>query len=264
MTRMTLHPGATNRLLQTLALCLLVFGAALCAVAPARAEDAPATESLKITDPYLELHTGPGRGYPIFFVVARDELVDVQLRFTDWYKVRTVGGQEGWVHRRQLVSTLTAAGATKSFRELALDDYLQRKVEFGGAWGQFKAEPMLKFWVAYKFSEALGVEATLGQVQGVFSGTSFWHVNLQTEPWADQRISPFFAIGVGNFRNFPNSSLVAAVPTTAQLANASVGVRYHLSERFMLRADYSIYTAFLNETRSGEYRAFTGGLSFFF
>jgi len=35
-------------------------------------------------------------------------------------------------------------------------------------------------------------------------------------------------------------------------------------ERFVLRADYSIYTAFLNDTRSGEYRALTGGLSFFF
>ena len=43
-----------------------------------------------------------------------------------------------------------------------------------------------------------------------------------------------------------------------------IGVRYYLTERFVLRADYSIYTAFLNDTRSGEYRALTGGLSFFF
>ena len=49
-----------------------------------------------------------------------------------------------------------------------------------------------------------------------------------------------------------------------KLANASVGVRYYLTERFVLRADYSIYTAFLNDTRSAEYRALTGGLSFFF
>ena len=37
-----------------------------------------------------------------------------------------------------------------------------------------------------------------------------------------------------------------------------------LTERFVLRADYSIYTAFLNDNRSAEYRAITGGLSFFF
>jgi hypothetical protein len=31
-----------------------------------------------------------------------------------------------------------------------------------------------------------------------------------------------------------------------------------------VRADYSIYTAFVADTRSAEYRAFTAGLSFFF
>ena len=123
---------------------------------------------------------------------------------------------------------------------------------------------MLKFWAGYKLSESIGVEATVGQVQGVFSGTTFWHVNLQLEPFSDQRISPFFAAGMGNFKNIPNTSLVSAIPTDARLANASIGVRYYLTERFVLRADYSIYTAFLNDTRSGEYRALTGGLSFFF
>src|SRR5205085_51859 len=67
---------------------------------PARAADAP-LERLQVTDPYLELHTGPGRGYPVFFVVAREEWVAVELRYTDWFKVRTDAGKEGWVHRRQ-------------------------------------------------------------------------------------------------------------------------------------------------------------------
>ena len=32
----------------------------------------------------------------------------------------------------------------------------------------------------------------------------------------------------------------------------------------MLRADYTIYTAFIEDTRSAEYRAITLGISFFF
>jgi hypothetical protein len=32
----------------------------------------------------------------------------------------------------------------------------------------------------------------------------------------------------------------------------------------MLRADYAIYTAFVSDARSTEYRAVTAGLSFFF
>jgi uncharacterized protein YgiM (DUF1202 family) len=221
-------------------------------------------ERLKITDPYIELHTGPGRGFPVFFVVARDLWIEIELRHTDWYKVRTEDGKLGWVHRQQLQTTLTAAGNTKSFRDVLLDDYLNRRVQLGAAWGHFKSEPMLKFWSNYRLSETLSVEGTLGQVQGVFSGTDFWHLNVMAEPWSDQRISPFFGIGFGKFKNFPNLSLVGATLTDAKLANASLGVNYHLSDRFVLRADYSIYTAFVADTHTTEYRAFTAGLSFFF
>jgi hypothetical protein len=221
-------------------------------------------ERLKITDPYIELHTGPGRGFPVFFVVARDLWIEIELRHTDWYKVRTEDGKLGWVHRQQLQTTLTAAGNAKTFHDVLLDDYLNRRVQLGAAWGQFKSEPMLKLWSSYRLSDTLSLEGTLGQVQGVYSGTDFWHINVISEPWSDQRISPFFGVGMGKFRNFPNASLVDASLTNAKLANASIGVNYHLSERFVLRTDYSIYTVFVADTRTTEYRAFTAGLSFFF
>ena len=99
---------------------------------------------------------------------------------------------------------------------------------------------------------------------GGIGSTNFWHVNLGMEPWSDQRLSPFFGVGVGKFRNIPNTSLVSAITTDAKLAHAEVGLRYHLSDRLVLRTDYSFYTAFLSDTRNGEYRAFTAGLSFFF
>ncbi len=250
--------------------CLAGAVALVAAVAfPARAADDPAPENPKadrvtVADPYIEIRTGPGRGYPIFFVAGRGEQIDIELRHTDWFRVRTAGGKVGWVHRRQLETTLTGAGQQKSFRDVLVDDYLSRKLQLGFGYGQFKSEPMLKVWGSYRLSETLSIEATLGQVQGVFSGTDFWHINLLAEPWSDRRLSPFFGIGVGRFRNFPNLSLVDADKTSANLANAGVGVRYYLTDRFVLRADYSLYTAFVADTRSTEYRAFTAGVSFFF
>jgi hypothetical protein len=240
----------------------------VCAVSAAlpvfAADPAPTSEQLQVTDPYLELRTGPGRGYPVFFVAAKSEWINIELRHTDWYKVRTAGGKLGWVHRRQLETTLTAAGGTKTFRDIALDDYLSRRVQLGAAWGKFKSEPMLKLWTSYKFSETLSVEGSIGQVQGVFSGTDFWHFNLLAEPWSDRRLSPFFGIGFGKFKNVPNLSLVGATLTNANLANASVGLRYYITDRFVARVDYTLYTAYVADTRSAEYSAFTGGLSFFF
>jgi len=239
---------------------LLLAGSA---AAPARADEAP-HERVQVADPYIEFHTGPGRGYPVFHVAAREEWIEILLRHTDWFKVRAQNGREGWVDRGQLERTLTAAGNQRTFRDVTLDDYLRRHVELGAAYGRFKAEPMLKIWTSYRLSDAFALEATVGQVQGVFSGTNFWQLAVNVEPWSDRRLSPFFGLGVGKFSNIPNQSLVGAVDTRAKLSSASVGMRYHLTERFVARVDYSIYTAFLSDSRTGEYRAATAGISFFF
>jgi uncharacterized protein YgiM (DUF1202 family) len=260
--------------------CMLIAGRAFAAdpVAPEAAASSPTststttasvsgsqkTERLQVTDPYIELRTGPGRGFPIFFVTKRGDFIEIELRHTDWYRVKTDDGKVGWVTRQQLESTLTAAGGKKSFRDVLLDDYLSRKVQLGAAWGHFHSEPMLKLWTSYRFSETLSLEGTIGQVQGVFSGSDFWHINMVAEPWSDRRISPFFGVGIGKFKNFPNLSLIGATTTDAKLANAQVGVRYHLTDRFVLQVDYSLYTAFVSDLKSTEYRALTAGVSFFF
>jgi uncharacterized protein YgiM (DUF1202 family) len=178
---------------------------------------------VQVSDPYIELRSGPGRGYPIFFVAPRNDWIEIELRHTDWFRIRTEDNKVGWVSRQQLESTLTAAGSTKSFRDVLLDDYLSRKVQLGAAWGHFNSEPMLKLWTSYRFSDTLSLEATLGQVQGVFSGTDLWHVDVLIEPWSDHRISPFFGVGVGKFKNFPNLSLIGATDTNAKLGVARLG-----------------------------------------
>jgi hypothetical protein len=238
---------------------------ALAAAGRVRAAEPPAlVERLQVAEPFLELHTGPGRGYPVFFVVERQQWVVVEMRRTDWFRVRAEGGQVGWVPRPRLEATLTEAGGSKTFRDLVVDDYLARRVEFGGAIGRFKTEPMLKLWLQVRLADTLGAELTVGQVQGLYSGTDFWHLGLTSEPWSDRRISPFLSVGLGRFANVPNSSLVDAVPTNAKLANATLGLRWHVSERFTARLDWSLYTAFVSDARSTEYRAITAGVGFYF
>ena len=114
---------------------------------PAKATQ-DAADRLQITDPYIELHTGPGRGFPVFFVALRGDWIGIDLRYTDWYKVHTEDGKIGWVHRNQLLTTLTAAGEKKSFRDILVDDYLNRRIQVGAAWGRFNSDPMLKVWTS--------------------------------------------------------------------------------------------------------------------
>lgn len=232
--------------------------------ASAQAPAAAQAERLAVADAFLELHSGPGRGYPVFFVVERGASVVIELRRTDWFRVRAAGGQVGWVPRAQLERTLTEAGIGKSFRDILLDDFLRRRVEFGGGGGRFGGEPMLKLWLGVRLASPISVELAGGQVQGTFSGTDFWHLGLVAEPWHDQRWSPFVSVGLGTFRNIPNRSLVDAAGVNAKLAHASAGVRWYITERFVARADTTLYTAFVADNRSIEYRALSLGLAFFF
>ena len=46
--------------------------------------------------------------------------------------------------------------------------------------------------------------------------------------------------------------------------SVALRARDHLTDRFILRADWALYTAFVSDQRSTEYRAVTAGVSFFF
>lgn len=242
---------------------VVLIAAALLGAAPAHAADEPA-ERVQVADPYLELHTGAGRGYPVFFVVQRNDWVEIISRHTDWFKVRTEGGKEGWVSRAQIERTLTAAGVGKTFRDVVVDDYLRRKLEMGLAWGQFDSAPMIKFYTAYRMSDTLSLEASYGQVQGQFGGSDIWHLGINAEPWSHQRWSPYVGIGAGKFKNVPDSSGIDNPTVNVTMSHATAGLRYYLTDRFVARLDYTLYTAFIDDARTGDFRAVTLGISFFF
>ena len=240
----------------------LLLGLAL--LAPLPAAHAAEPVRVQVADPYLELHTGAGRGFPVFHVAERGQWVQVLMRRTSWYQVRTEQGVEGWVHQAQLVATLSEAGERVAIAGPGGDDYLQRRGDFGIALGRFKGEPLTRMAGSWRLADTLSLEGATGQVQGVFSGSSYWHVGLGVEPWSDRRLSPYFGIGLGKFRNFPNQSLVDATPVNVKMLQAAVGLRWHLGARFVARLDYSLFNAFLGDNRNAEYRALSAGIGFFY
>ena len=222
------------------------------------------SQRLKIVDPYSELHTGPGRGYPIFHVVKRHEWVDVIKRKTDWFLIRTDRNKEGWVNREQMERTLTVAGVPKSFRDVLYDDFLHRRVEFGISTGDFDNDPIVSARLAYKFTKNIALELQLSKVAGKLSSSDIYAVNLVSLPFPDWRLTPHFTIGYGRFENEPKSALIQAVDTEDDLANFGVGTRYYLTERFFLRTDYRRYIILSGDDKNDEFDEFSAGISFFF
>ena len=238
------------------------FWALLALVAPAWADDA--NESVLVADPFLELHTGPGRGFPIFDIAERGERVEILGRHTDWFKVKTGRGKQGWVSRVQMEATLTEAGEKKTFRDVLFDDYLTRRAEFGFSLGRLNHDPLLLAYGGYRVHENFMVELTIAQSTGDFSTTSLYYASIVSQPFPDSRWSPFFSLGAGRFTNAPKATLVSAIETKGGLANAAVGLRYYVTRQFFLRVEATRHVALINYNSADHFNEVSAGAAFFF
>ena len=242
--------------LSPLLLCvILIFSPALAA---------EELQRVQIADPYIELHTGPGRGYPVFHVIERNQWIEIRIQKTDWFEVRDEKGKQGWVQRSQLERTLTERGVEKSFRDIVVGDFLQRRFEFGIAGGAFDSEPVVKARVAYRFTQNLGMEISAGQVSGQFSSSFFYHADIVSMPFAHWRITPVFSIGIGRFNNEARQTLVNLQQRHSTTANVGLGLRAYITRHFMARFDFKNYVVLVDDDQDEEFQEFTLGVSFFF
>lgn len=221
-------------------------------------------QRVEVAEPYVDLRTGAGRGYPVVDIAERGTRLEVLKRRTDWFKVRTPRGREGWVHRTQMENTLTDAGIKKSFRDVLMDDYFARRLEFGYGLGQFEGEPAISVRGAYRVSDNYLIELATVQVFGTFFRSSLYHVDLVAQSARTTRFAPYFALGVGQYETEPKATLVGGTRTDAIAPNVGIGGRWYVTRRFVLRADAKEHVALIGDNRTDSYTEWALGVSVFF
>lgn len=219
---------------------------------------------VQVQEAYMEIRTGPGRGFPVYQVAERGQWVTLLKRKTDWFKVRTEDDVVGWVDRRQIAATLDAAGVAPTFRDIALDDFFDRRTEFGFAGGDFDGDTVFTFRGGLHFTEYFSAEGSLSQVSGRFSSSTLYHGNLLMQPWPRWRFSPHFTLGLGRFKNEPRGTLVDANDTEDWAANAGLGIRVYITRRFMLRGDVKEYVVMVDDDSNEDFTEWVAGFSVFF
>jgi hypothetical protein len=219
---------------------------------------------VKVADPYIEMHTGPGVGYPIFNVVDRGDFVEVIKRKTDWFKVRTARGKIGWVSRLQMEKTLTPTGEPTEFVDAGLGDFTKRRWEMGLVGGTFNGAPVLTAYGGYALSSTLSAEISFSQSSGDFSSSDLINVNLLSQPFSKWRYSPFFTLGLGQITTSPNVTLIQARDSQDLIAHMGVGLKMYLTRRFIFRAEYKNYVAFSSDDNNEEFEEWKAGFAFFF
>ncbi|MEH6581562.1 MAG: outer membrane beta-barrel protein [Halioglobus sp.] len=194
-----------------------------------------------VAEAYIELRTQPGRGYPIFYVAERGEMLLLLKQRTDWIKVENSRGIRGWAHIDDIGRTLDTQGAPLNIKSPDLESFTRRNWEFGLMMGDYDNTDAITGYAGWHFTRNLSVELALTENFGDFSDGRMFTADLVHQMFPQLRYSPFLTIGAGLRETSPRSSLVDTEDRSDNTASAGAGIRIHLSRRLFLRLQYKHY-----------------------
>ena len=217
---------------------------------------------LVVTDPYLEMHSGPGRGFPIVYVIGRDELVTVLYSRTDWFKVRSLNGNEGWVRRTDLAHTLLESGDPAPIPPYP--DFASHRWELGAGYGVFNRENLVTAYVDYSLTSSLDAEFVVQQAFGTIdnryiASAGLRHTFIPEWKW----FSPTAGIGAA-YQYIEDRVPPAPLQSTNSMAYVSLGARGFITRRFLWRVDWRHYVVFNDLNVYEELEEWKFGLAVFF
>jgi hypothetical protein len=220
--------------------------------------------SVAVADPYIEMHTGPGRGYPVFHVVDRGETVDILVKRTDWFQVRTANGKEGWVNRDQMERTLQDSGLPFRLSRSTIEDFTSARWETGVLGGDFGGANIISLYGSYSLNPHVSVELWASQILGDVSNGWTASANVVHETFPEWRVSPFFTLGSGIIRTKPKSTIIEPEDRRDMIGHVGAGFRVYVTRRFLLRAEYKSYVVFTSRDENEEIEEWKAGFAFFF
>ena len=221
-------------------------------------------EKVKVIEPFISIHTGPGTGYPVFQDLARGNWLVILKQQAGWYKVRTEKGKEGWVYQTQLEKTVTPDGERFRAHGYSQEDFIKRSWEIGTSWGSSEGADVFNLYGAYSLNPVFSTELSISQMIGSLSVSTLIDINILAHPFPEWRVSPFFSIGTGAITTKTRSSLVQQKDQDDNTSHVGIGVKAYLSRSFFMRAEYKEYVIFSSSNDNEEISIWSVGVGSIF
>lgn len=218
---------------------------------------------LKIEEPYIEMHTGPGRGYPVFNVVEQGETIEILARKTNWYKVRSLDNKTGWTKAEQLAHTLKPTGVPVDLPEVGHGDYLKSSWRVGFTMGQLDGASSYSVTAGYRRFTWAGVELEMGKVFDESVTSGYYGINIHIEPIPDWTVTPFVSAGVGRFSFDSRQKVLVDTIGSTSYTGYGAGANYYIGRNFVVLGEYRRYSVSTDNNNVG-LNAWRIGLSAFF
>jgi len=221
------------------------------------------TVVLNVADPFIEMHTGPGRGYPVFNVVEHGESIEVLKRKTNWYEIRTSDNKSGWTKATQLEHTLKPTGIPVDLPEVSHGDYLKSSWRMGFSGGQLEGASTFSLTAGYRPLRWAELEIEGGKIFDESVTSDYYGINLLVEPVPDWIITPYVFVGCGKFSFNNRQKVVVEDAGSPSYASIGGGLSYYVVSNLVVRGGYRSYSISTDEDRVW-LNAWTIGINVFF
>ncbi len=259
MDRPSRYPTRSTRaalLLGVLWLASLVGGR------PAAAAE-PEPLRLYVTEPYLDLRTGPADGHPVTQVVARGEAVEALFQRGEFVKLRTERGVEGWARASDLNRARLADGNAPRFPERTRDGFGDRRWEAGALAGESDGTKLAAVYGSLRLAPGLRGELSGGNVLSGSRSLYIFEAGLDYSVLRGARVEPFVMAGYGVAQVTEGLPLAGSTERSDRTAYAGIGVRAALTGPLFLRVDLRRRFIYASGAKTEEISEWRIGIGFF-
>jgi len=195
---------------------------------------------LRITESYLELHTGPSSEYRIEHVLLTGEKITIKKQHADWFYLQRDDKVFGWAPLKTLLDN-RVDHVGMSFDEFLIN--LEGDLEFDLAFrtGFIEGDYLLGVEVAQWFDEDIRFSFNFNQVPGKISETLLMTLDMDyffSRLWS---MRPYVKLGFGQLVNTPSSEVVGGEETSSNVTRVGFGVFFAESKRIKFSAGFSLY-----------------------
>lgn len=220
---------------------------------------------LQVIDTYLELHTGPGRGYPIFHVMEQGETVYVHSRRTNWFYVSDRRNRQGWVKQEGLARTLAPTGMPAALPDIKHGDFLAQQGRVGFSLGMQEKAETASITAGFRLLSFAGIEAEYGQIFGEKIDGVSYGASLLIEPIKSWSFTPFISKGFGRqeWQQKTKLQVGESNQSNSRYEYTGFGINYYIGFSFVVRGEFrKMYLVGDNDSLSNS--AWRIGFSSFF
>lgn len=225
------------------------------------ANDKPIKLTIDVS--YIELHSGPGVGYPVINVIEKGEQVELLVKRTNWLKIQDQRNNVGWLNQDDLVGLKNKGNEIKT-SDITITDFQKRTYETGVMYGDFEGSDFYNISLGYAISSVINAEISLGKALGDISDNDLIDVMLISQPFPELVVIPYIGVGGGIITTKPHSVLADSEKRQDTFMATALGFKYHLARNFILRAEYKYALVLTDRNENEEVQTWKLGFSVFF